>query len=153
MTEGGNRSGRKVRREVERSRGAHVGQDSNSKRRVEHPAGHSAANTATEAGHQVLDAVAATGTETPTTGCPSEGAENRTPSQPGPALMDGHRSVRSKAYSLIDKVYGWNNLYAAWRRVRANKGAHGLDRVTIWDFEADWEKHLNEIQRKLKQDR
>jgi group II intron reverse transcriptase/maturase len=67
--------------------------------------------------------------------------------------MNGQRSVRPKAYSLIDKVYSWNNLYTAWRRVRANKGAHGLDRVTIRDFEADWEKHLNEIQRKLKQDR
>lgn len=67
--------------------------------------------------------------------------------------MNGQRSVRPKAYSLIDKVYGWNNLYRAWRRVRRNKGAHGLDRITIHAFEADWEIHLNEIQRKLKERR
>jgi group II intron reverse transcriptase/maturase len=37
--------------------------------------------------------------------------------------------------------------------VRRNKGAHGLDRVTIRHFEADWETHLREIQRKLKERR
>ena len=46
-------------------------------------------------------------------------------------------------------MYRWENLYTAWRRVRRNKGAHGLDRVTIRQFEADWETHLREIQRKL----
>jgi len=67
--------------------------------------------------------------------------------------MHGQGSVRPKAYSLIDKVYCWTNLCTAWRRVRANKGAHGLDRVTIRDFEADWKKHLSEIQRKLRERR
>lgn len=141
------------RREVDRSGGAHDVQDSDSRRRVEHPAGDSAAATAGGVGHQTPGAVSATGAETPTTSRPVESAPSPAPLHPGPALVDGQRSVRSKAYSLIDKVYGWRNLYTAWRRVRANKGAHGLDRVTIWDFEADWEKHLNEIQRKLKQDR
>jgi group II intron reverse transcriptase/maturase len=46
-------------------------------------------------------------------------------------------------------VYRWDTLVAAWKRVRANKGAHGLDRVSIRQFEADWETHLCEIQRKL----
>jgi RNA-directed DNA polymerase len=141
------------RREAERSGGQCVGQDSDSQGRVEHPAGHSAVDTAREAGHQVSVAVPTTGAETPTTRRSTEGAQSPASSQPGPALVNGQRSVRPKAYSLIDKVYGWNNLNTAWRRVRANKGAHGLDRVTIRDFEADWEKHLNEIQRKLKQDR
>lgn len=59
------------------------------------------------------------------------------------------RDPRRKAHSLIDKVYRWENLYAAWRSVRANKGKHGLDRVTIRQFEADLETHLREIQRKL----
>jgi group II intron reverse transcriptase/maturase len=58
-----------------------------------------------------------------------------------------------KPHSLIDKVYAWDNLYRAWRRVRANKGAHGLDRVTIRQFETNWKIHLGEIQRKLKQRR
>jgi group II intron reverse transcriptase/maturase len=141
------------RREAERSRGEHFGQDSDSKRGVEHPAGDSAADTADEEGHQTSVAAPATGDETPTRCRSPEGAQGPAPPQPGPALVNGQRSVRPKAYSLIDKVYGWNNLNTAWRRVRANKGAHGLDRVTIRDFEADLEKHLNEIQRKLKQDR
>lgn len=153
MTEGGNRSGRRVRRRVESARGARVELDSDSKRRVEHPADDSAAATATGGGTPSPGAVPATGTETPSTRGPAEGAGDPAPCSPGPALANGQRSVRPKAYSLIDKVYSWNNLRTAWRRVRANKGAHGLDRVTIRDFEADWEMHLNEIQRKLKQDR
>jgi RNA-directed DNA polymerase len=63
------------------------------------------------------------------------------------------RDPKRKAHSLIDKVYRWENLLAAWKRVRANKGAHGLDRVTIRHFEADRDIHLREIQRKLKQHR
>ena len=59
------------------------------------------------------------------------------------------RDPGRKAHSLIDKVYQWKNLYSAWRRVRRNKGAHGLDRVTIGMFEADLEKNLRAIQRKL----
>jgi RNA-directed DNA polymerase len=58
-----------------------------------------------------------------------------------------------KAHSLIDKVYNWKNLWTAWRKVRANKGAHGLDRVTIRAFEQDVETHLRELQRKLMEDR
>ena len=58
-----------------------------------------------------------------------------------------------KAHSLIDKVYNWNNLWTAWRKVRANKGAHGLDRVTIRAFERDAETHLKELQRKLMENR
>ena len=63
------------------------------------------------------------------------------------------RDPKRKAHSLIDKVYRWENLWTAWRRVRRNKGAHGLDRVTIRSFEADVETHLREIQRKLMQRR
>jgi len=44
-------------------------------------------------------------------------------------------------------------LCSAWRKVRANKGAHGLDRVTIRAFEQDAETHLRELQRKLMADR
>jgi group II intron reverse transcriptase/maturase len=63
------------------------------------------------------------------------------------------RDPKRKAHSLIDKVYRWDNLVAAWKRVRANKGSHGLDRVTIRHFEADRDTHLREIQRKLMQRR
>jgi len=69
---------------------------------------------------------------------------------PGHArAVSPRRDAKRKAHSLIDKVYRWENLVTAWKRVRANKGAHGLDRVTIRQFEAAWEMHLREIQRKL----
>lgn len=72
---------------------------------------------------------------------------------PGQTQAESPRRSQHKAHSLIDKVYGWRNLYRAWRKVRANKGAHGLDRVTIRMFEADWEIHLREIRRQLMQHR
>jgi group II intron reverse transcriptase/maturase len=65
----------------------------------------------------------------------------------------GAKPKRLKAHSLIDKVYRWENLYRAYRRVWRNKGVHGLDRVTLRMFDADWEAHLREIQRKLMQRR
>jgi RNA-directed DNA polymerase len=58
-----------------------------------------------------------------------------------------------KAHSLIDKVYSWSNLWTAWRRVRANKGAPGVDRLTIEAFAPLAHLHLQELQRKLMQDR
>ena len=73
--------------------------------------------------------------------------------QPGRACTVGQKPKVLKAHSLIDKVYSWNNLWTAWRKVRANKGAHGLDRVSIHAFEADVEKHLLELQRKLMENR
>ena len=69
------------------------------------------------------------------------------------ALNKGGATPVPKAHSLIDKVYRWENLQQAYRRVKRNKGAHGLDRVTLRMFEADRDKHLAEIQRKLMQHR
>ena len=72
---------------------------------------------------------------------------------PGRAETASPRKGKHKAHSLIDKVYNEMNLYRAWRKVRANKGTHGLDRVTIRMFETDLDTHLREIQRKLKEHR
>src|SRR3989304_465819 len=72
---------------------------------------------------------------------------------PGRERVVSQRLTMLKAHSLIDKVYNWNNLWTAWRKVRANKGAHGLDRVTIRAFERDAETHLKELQRKLMENR
>ena len=58
-----------------------------------------------------------------------------------------------KAHSLIDKVFAFNNLYAAWGRVRRNRGAAGVDRVTVEIFERDLEHHLSTIQRQLREQR
>lgn len=122
-------------------------------RRVEHPAGNSAADPGAEGGHHPpLPGPAPRGETPPATG-PDESSRVRPPPCPGHTSAQGPRRRSLKTHSLIDKVYHWDNLVRAWRRVRRNKGAHGLDRVTIRQFEADWEKHLREIQRKLQERR
>ena len=54
---------------------------------------------------------------------------------------------------MIDKVWNWRNLNEAWAKVRSNKGAGGIDEVSIAEFERNREQNLNEIQRLLRQDR
>jgi group II intron reverse transcriptase/maturase len=113
------------------------------------PAGRSAADKDLHAGRHVLEPVSGSESENRPATVSGEEAPTSTSIQPGRvSIEDQSRPVR-KAHSLIDKVYNWKNLVTAWRRVRANKGAHGLDRVTIRQFEADWETHLREIQRQL----
>lgn len=114
--------------------------------------GHTGTDAQTDSRHQGSEGVSATTWETRGLGndsCTSDASQ-----QPGRALVDNPPASKLiKYHSLIDKVYDWNNLVRAWRKVRANKGAHGLDRVTIRMFESDWETHLREIQRKLVQHR
>lgn len=53
-------------------------------------------------------------------------------------------------YSLYDKVYNKSNLAQAFQMVRKNKGAAGVDQVTIQQYEANVEHNLEVLQRKLK---
>ncbi len=46
-------------------------------------------------------------------------------------------------FSLIDKVYSAGNLKAALTKVYANRGAAGVDCVTVEQFDRDWEANLN----------
>ena len=62
-------------------------------------------------------------------------------------------SKKKKWHSLIDKVWNWRNLNEAWEKVKQNKGAGGIDDVSIEECEWNLEQNLNEIQRLLKQDR
>lgn len=116
-------------------------------------AGNSAIGPAPDAGRLTPGTASSPTSETSSAGGPSERASGQTSPSPGPTPVAGQGKPLRKAHSLIDKVYNYGNLYTAWRRVRANKGAHGLDGVTIRAFEADWQKHILEIQRKLKEDR
>ena len=89
---------------------------------------------------------------------PSGAASNDVPAKaetphPGSARQEDQRKSKLKHHLLIDKVYSGDNLWKAWRRVRRNKGAHGLDRVTIKTFEMNVDMHLRELQRKLMQNR
>lgn len=55
-----------------------------------------------------------------------------------------------KWYSLMDKVYKERTLKAAWKRVASNKGAAGVDRISIDRFRAKEEIYLAEIANELK---
>ena len=55
-----------------------------------------------------------------------------------------------KYYSLIDKIYNKNNIFEAFRRVKKNKGAPGIDGETVQDFERLLDKKISEIHCELK---
>jgi RNA-directed DNA polymerase len=57
-----------------------------------------------------------------------------------------------KVHSLIDKVYTRKNLRMAWEKVKANRGAGGIDGQTLKDFEEQLEQHLDRLHRELKED-
>ena len=55
-----------------------------------------------------------------------------------------------KWYSLIDKVYRMENLRLAFRSVKANHGAPGIDKVTVETFTENLEERLAKIHDELK---
>ncbi len=55
--------------------------------------------------------------------------------------------------SLMDRISSVESLMAAWRQVRANRGAGGVDLVTIQKFEADLEGNLSALSSALKEER
>jgi len=55
-------------------------------------------------------------------------------------------------YSLMDKVYAPATLAAAWKRVRANRGAAGVDGQSIERFAARSEVYLAELATALRED-
>ena len=60
-------------------------------------------------------------------------------------------SVRGgKWHSLIDKVYKSENLLSAYREVAANKGAPGVDNVTIEDFTAALVRNVTKLEQQLR---
>ena len=60
-------------------------------------------------------------------------------------------SVRGgKWHSLIDKVYKSENLLSAYREVAANKGAPGVDNVTIEDFTAALVRNVSKLEQQLR---
>ena len=56
---------------------------------------------------------------------------------------------KHKEYSLYGNLLKYESLEASWRKVRKNKGAGGVDKVTIEMFENQLELQLETIQRQL----
>ena len=75
------------------------------------------------------------------------------PGQHGGEARSGHGSGAEKENScehpLFSKILESENLREAWRRVRANKGAPGIDGVAIRDFPEFYRKHWETIRAKL----
>lgn len=63
------------------------------------------------------------------------------------------RFPNRKFFQLIDKVYDFQNLEDAWKKVKANKGSAGIDKETIHQFWIKKETHFKEMQRLVKQQR
>ena len=64
------------------------------------------------------------------------------------ALGNGVRG--GKWHSLIDKVYAQPTLQAAWKRVAMNRGAAGIDRMSIERFDANAEHYLAVLGQELR---
>jgi RNA-directed DNA polymerase len=65
------------------------------------------------------------------------------------ALENGVKGGRW--FSLMDKVYAPANLASAWKRVRSNRGAAGVDRQSVEEFERHAPKHLEDLHRELRE--
>jgi RNA-directed DNA polymerase len=65
------------------------------------------------------------------------------------ALENGVKGGRW--YSLMDKVHASDTLKAAWRKVRANKGAAGVDGQSLERFAAREELYLTELATALRE--
>jgi len=69
----------------------------------------------------------------------------------GKLTLTAKKDRKRKFGILYDKVCWWETLVEAWRKVRANKGASGVDRQSIKYIEEEYgvEKFLKEIQTEL----
>lgn len=65
------------------------------------------------------------------------------------ALENGVKG--GKWFSIIDKVYSLKTLKLAWAKVKANKGAAGVDGVSIERFTTNEDKYLQELSNELKE--
>lgn len=64
------------------------------------------------------------------------------------ALENGVKG--GKWFSLMDKVVAARTLQVAWRQVRRNRGAAGLDRISVERFAAAAPQYLTELQEQLR---
>lgn len=65
------------------------------------------------------------------------------------ALVNGVQG--GKWFSLVDKVHRRQTLEASWQQVRSNRGAAGVDAVSIERFEANAQGYLDELEQALRE--
>jgi RNA-directed DNA polymerase len=66
------------------------------------------------------------------------------------ATLEKNEVRGGKWHSLMDKVYTEQNLYSAYREVASNKGAAGVDHITIEDFTADLARNMLKLEQQLR---
>lgn len=66
------------------------------------------------------------------------------------ALENGVKG--GKWFSLIDKVYRRKNLQASFERVKRNRGAAGVDHVSVEMFEEGLEENIGKLERQLREE-
>ncbi len=66
------------------------------------------------------------------------------------ATLEHNRVRGGKWHSLIDKVYNTDNLYSSYREVAGNKGAPGVDNITIEDFTAGLVRNMTKLEQQLR---
>lgn len=59
---------------------------------------------------------------------------------------------RRVLHSVIDKVYNWNNLEVASRKVVGNRGSAGVDGMSVVRWKKKEDEHLRELRRRLMND-
>lgn len=57
---------------------------------------------------------------------------------------------KRKWHSLIDKIWAMPNLEEAFKEVKKNRGAAGIDNITIKEFESELESNLGALQHQLR---
>lgn len=66
------------------------------------------------------------------------------------ATLEYNRVRGGKWHSLIDKVYDRENLYSSYREVAANRGAPGVDNVSIEGFTAGLIRNIDKLEHQLR---
>lgn len=64
--------------------------------------------------------------------------------------MRPYREIKMKYYSLIDKVYLQKNLLTAYHKVRSNRGAPGVDGVTVNSFGENLVEEIDRLSKEIK---
>ncbi len=63
---------------------------------------------------------------------------------------DSHGAEEVKTEKVLERVYDWGRLRMAWKQVKRNAGAAGIDQMTVEAFKKREGTLLREIQEKLK---